>query len=406
VNPQNRVAIAIYSTLLALIIVNALVISVPKTYDIESPIHDGFSVLAAERKEIKKKHIIYGFLPYWKLNDTEFLQLNKITDIAYFGLYIEADGTIRKKDDEGFIDPGYNNWKNNENLDTLIASAGDVGTNVAVSIISHRDETTDSFLMCESCWDTLANELIFELNQKGLKDVNFDFEYGEYTDEKYADQYTKLVGYMNERLDASFGDSYVTVATFADSFVKPRVTKVDDLALVADGIFIMAYDFHRPTSDSAGPVAPLGGAGIHAEYDINTMVKDYTKNIPPNKLILGVPYYGYNWVVDQRIPYASRIEGNDAIGYSESQTYAMVMDTVLEVNPAVLWDETAQTPYFSYISPNTGSERMVYFENVDSLRAKYQLAKDLDFAGVGIWALGYDGGYQELWDLLNAEFIL
>jgi spore germination protein YaaH len=49
--------------------------------------------------------------------------------------------------------------------------------------------------------------------------------------------------------------------------------------------------------------------------------------------------------------------------------------------------------------------RQVYFENERSLRAKYELIKANDLAGVGIWALGYDGGYQELWNLLKEQFV-
>ena len=32
------------------------------------------------------------------------------------------------------------------------------------------------------------------------------------------------------------------------------------------------------------------------------------------------------------------------------------------------------------------------------------MAKDKNLRGVGIWALGYDKGYQDLWNLLGEEF--
>jgi spore germination protein len=76
------------------------------------------------------------------------------------------------------------------------------------------------------------------------------------------------------------------------------------------------------------------------------------------------------------------------------------------VKPNIQWDSTAQAPFFYYYSANSGRYRMVYFENPDSLRAKYRLVKDKELGGVGIWALGYDGGYQELWKLLGKEFKL
>jgi spore germination protein YaaH len=168
----------------------------------------------------------------------------------------------------------------------------------------------------------------------------------------------------------------------------------------------MAYDFHYPNSDRAGPVAPINKVEDYTSYDINQMLKDYLKTIPPNKIILGVPYYGYNWVVESQTPYALRIPGDDYVGYSISQTYEDVAETILEINPEILWDESAKVPYFTYVSPTNGSYRMVYFENPDSLREKYKLVNSNNLGGVGIWALGYDGGYQELWNLLEKEFIL
>jgi spore germination protein YaaH len=371
-----------------------------------SPFADTFSIFSLLNNQPRPKYTVYGFLPYWNLDKAEFLQLNKITDLAYFGLNITADGTFKKFTDTGETDPGYNNWKNNENLNDLIKKAKKNGTNVALTIISHDDAISDQFLNCPQCWETLSTSIIAELNSKELKDVNLNFEYSTYTEQETADKYTQLTAFINRKLDEKYGDSKVVVSTFADSNIKPRVTDINDLSKVADALFIMGYDFHRPDSDQAGPVAPIGGAGVHAEYDLQTMIKDYLSAAPASKLIMGVPYYGYNWVVDSTNAYADRIPGNDSIGFSQSQTYEDVMETIRRVNPIIAWDDLGKVPYFTYISPETGSTRQVYYENTESLKEKYRLVKSNGFSGVGIWALGYDGGYQELWQLLEEEFIL
>ena len=88
-----------------------------------------------------------------------------------------------------------------------------------------------------------------------------------------------------------------------------------------------------------------------------------------------------------------------------SQTYAAIMDNLLELEPEVMWDELGQVPYFTYVSPETGSQREVYFENTDSLGIKYDLINQNNFGGVGIWALGYDEGYVGLWNMLYEKFI-
>lgn len=400
------ILITLYSLVILFIVLNIFLSTLSNKYrsEIIKPKSDTFSVLAASLENKAQKYIVYGFLPYWSLDQAEYFQLDKLTDISYFALQIEKDGSIRKILDDGTIDPGYYSWRNSKNLENLINQAQKHNVKFAVTIISHEDEISDYFLNCRSCWSTFISELENEMGFRDIKDVNLDFEYVEYADEDIANKYTEFVGFVNKELDARHGNSFVVVSTFADALIKPRITNPSDLSKAADGLFLMAYDFHRPTSDNAGPIAPIGGAGTYHEYDMQTMLQDYMAVAPTTKLILGVPYYGYNWVVNSYQPYAIRLIGNDYIGYSLSQRYADVMETQLEYRPQILWDEIAQAPYFTYVSNKTGSIRQVYFENIDSLRIKYRLAKDLNLAGVGIWALGYDRGYQELWKLLSEEF--
>jgi spore germination protein YaaH len=375
---------------------------------IVSPFGNSFSVysfLSEERVE-KPDYIVYGFLPYWRLEKIKYLHLDKLTDIAYFGLNINPDGSIKKTTKEGTIDPGYNQWKNNPNLDELIKEAKDLGIRFSLTVISHEDDVSDAFLNCETCWNILLTELTQELDSKKIKDVHLNFEYVSLTDESTADKYTAFVDFINKSLDEKYGDSYVVVSTFGDSFKKPRVTKVQDLEKVADGIFIMAYDFHYRGSDRTGPVSPIGGAGINGNYDISTMLKDHLAQIPPNKLIMGVPYYGYDWLVDSPLPNSRRVDGNDDIGFSKSQTYGNAMELIIKYQPYVQWDALGMSPFFVYNDAETDALRQIYYENEDSLKIKYELIKQNNLAGVGIWALGYDGGYQELWQLLGSEFIM
>jgi spore germination protein YaaH len=373
--------------------------------DLVSPLSTSFSIFSVfEQDTDPPSHTIYGYLPYWGLGKIKYLQLDKLTDIAYFGLYLNADGTFKQTLEDGTTEPGYAGWRSNKDLEKLILESKKSGVRVSLTVISHADEISDEFLNCASCWAAFVENLETELNYHHIKNVNLNFEYVEPVSLAVASKYTKFVAYTNSRLDALYEDSYLVVSTFADSFIRSRVTDVEELSKVSDALFIMGYDFHRPTSDTAGPVAPVGGADVHAEYDITTMLADYLASSPPNKLILGVPYYGYNWVVEKNSSYAKRIEGTDDIGFSQSQIYADIMADVAELAPTVLWDDLGQVPYFTYVSPSTGSTRQVYFENKESLRIKYSLAKEYGLAGVGIWALGYDGARQELWDLLAEEF--
>src|SRR5580704_13652034 len=45
----------------------------------------------------------------------------------------------------------------------------------------------------------------------------------------------------------------------------------------------------------------------------------------------------------------------------------------------------------------------MYYEDVTSIGAKYDLANRSNLRGAGIWALGYDDGHTELWDLIGSH---
>jgi spore germination protein len=356
------------------------------------------------------KKIIFGYLPYWSVSKIKFLQTDKLTDIAYFGLRLNADGTFFSKTDKNEPDPGYDYWHNDKDLADYIKYAQKNGVRVSLTVISHDDEISDKFLDCESCWVTLFESLKNEMKIHNVSDVNMNFEYVDFQDKEKRDKYTKLIQYLNTELDKTYGSSYFTVATFADSFVQERVTDVESLGKIADGLFIMAYDFHNVNSDNAGPGAPLSGKGDKWSYDLTTMTADYLRVVPPNKILLGIPYYGINYVVENTNAYAKRIPnddddlGEDEKNKSQTQAYSDVMNTISELNPHIYWDDSAKTPYFTYKSPETGALRQVFYEDEKSIAAKFDLVDKNGLGGIGIWALGYDGGYQELWGLIADKF--
>lgn len=394
------VYIIFLNLLFALIFV---VIKINHAKIIHSPIGYTIQVLNS-MVSTKPYKTVYGYLPYWTLSNYEYLQYDKLTDIAYFGLIVDENGNFKTRDSEGNVESGYKAWKQDERLQEVIINSKIWKIRFALTIIMQNDDEIQSFLDCRECWNTLLDNTIAELSEKGLKDVNLDFEQVGPSDEDLALKYADFAGFMNSELDKKFGDSKVVVAAFADSYKKPRITQPELLAKAVDGIFIMAYDFHYVESDNSGPVAPLEGAPDRYDYDVQTSVKDYKKAISSSKLILGVPYYGYNFLTENLTPGSKRVPGSDAAGFSIPQYYAVIKDSKDIPQTKIKFDEVAKSPYITYVSPITGSNRVLYFENAESLKLKYEFAKAQELQGVGIWALGYDGDYPELWKVLGDEF--
>jgi hypothetical protein len=67
----------------------------------------------------------------------------------------------------------------------------------------------------------------------------------------------------------------------------------------------------------------------------------------------------------------------------------------------MLWDDISKTPWTKW---NVGEWNQLWYDNDSSLGLKYDLAIQKNLMGVGMWALGYDGERQELWNLIDMKF--
>jgi hypothetical protein len=153
---------------------------------------------------------------------------------------------------------------------------------------------------------------------------------------------------------------------------------------------IMGYDYYWSGSANAGSVAPLEGGN----YNVNKSVHTFLQDIPKEKLTLGVPYYGYEW------PTQDDTRLSATTGQGTALTYVKMRDAASLYGRK--WDGTWKTPWYAYQS--SGQWYQGHYDDNESLAYKYDLVLATDIAGIGIWALGYDPGATELWDLIRSKF--
>lgn len=367
------------------------------------PLDNSYSVLGKHSvfRDYLGSSRVYVFLPYWSIDDRD-LNLDYITDFSYFGVHIDSKARIITNDGS------YKKWRESKKLASAIKAIRKSGGNVSLTLICQEDDTLDSILSCEECWEDLAKDVEKELKWAGIKDINVDFEYSGYTSPENAQSYTRMVGMLNERLDKDIGGSFVVVSAYADSADRSekkdvRLADPKSLAKVSDALFIMAYDFHRPTSSNAGPVSPLDGSYTTTKLNLTKTLESYLKVVPGSKLILGLPFYGYDWVVEDETPMSARIEGSDAIGFSKVKTYAEIINLLVSKNIKPEFHDSSKSYFVNYVDPETGSKRQIWYDNAESLKPKITLASKNNLLGVGVWALGYEGGYADLWKAFKSR---
>lgn len=204
------------------------------------------------------------------------------------------------------------------------------------------------------------------VQEKGYRVVNVDFEYVLAEDRQaFADFVRRL------RILLNLYGIRVTVALApktSDSQPGLLYEGMDYAALgeAANGVFLMTYEWGY-TYGVNMPVAPIDQVRRVAEYALT--------RIPREKIILGIPNYGYDWP----LPYVRGTTKAQSIGYTEAIRLAV------DHGVPIHYDETAQSPWFRYWQ--YGIQHEVWFEDIRSLKAKFDLMDELGLPGAGYWQL-------------------
>ncbi len=346
-----------------------------------------------------------GFAPSWQLDKMQSVRLDLLTDVIYFNLTVDDQGNFATKNAKGEDDEGWASW-NAAPANDLIAKSQIMGANTGLTIALLRNEKIKTFLASESDQDKLVEATITQVKRKHLKLINLDFEYtGEPPDDLPA-KFSAFVSRMNQELDAKVPGIELDMNLMARSGRDPKLFEIEKLNQSIDKFIVMSYDYYTGGSDSAGPIAPMNGYSTKKYFfDVTTTYSDLSKLISQDKIIMGVPYYGYDWPVkDKTNPRSLALAQSDANGYVETLSYGRARSEANFSGENCHFDELAQQEWCGYTDQKTGKDRVAWFENTESIKVKYDFAKSQNLAGIGIWSLGYDRDYPELWNIMKETF--
>lgn len=370
--------------------------------DFVSPVTTQFEPLhpLAETKGNKE---VFGFAPFWTFNKLSNIDFETLTTLAYFGVPVTVTGDLDR------TDQGYITFKSKQ-ATNLFKKAHASGTRVVLTLTQMNNWPIQALLDDPIAQENAINQAVTEVESRGVDGINVDFEYNGDPGPVYRKKFTTFVNNLTQEMHAVNPNSKVTVSVYAASVKDPKIYDIPELAKVSDGIFMMAYDFATVGADQAMPTAPLYG---HKEgtywYDVSTAVDDFLKVMPAEKLILGVPWYGYNYLVYEPGVKAETRPYYTWKGQPTSQSYDIAQDNIKPGMPNISdykegWDEAGQVGWKAYYRSDTGTWRMIFLEDPKSLGIKYDFVKDKNLAGVGIWALGFDHNKNELWEVLKNKF--
>ena len=340
---------------------------------IESPRQDTSEpIIDKQNRSTTPSREVFGYHPYWMGTAWQNYNYNLISTISYFS--VEATATGDLSDLHGWPVVGLINLAHSYGVDVVLC----------VTLFNNGDLIT--LLSNPSYRQNLIDNLLTQVQAGNADGVNIDFESFPPSQKQNMVQF---ITDLTNTFHAEIPGSKITLAT-------PAVDWNDGwdynaLATISDGLFIMGYDYYYSGSSTTGPNAPLSGNG----YTVSWTIDDYLNktNNQSDKLIIGCPYFGFEW------PASSGSSGSSTTDNGSAKFYAEMEGNALSYGK--LWHESSQTPWYRYQNPNWIQG---WYDDSLSLSLKYDFAIENDLLGVGIWAMGYDGNNLELWDLLSAKF--
>jgi spore germination protein YaaH len=326
-------------------------------------------------KKLELSRKVFGWHPYWASSSAYLsYDYNILTHLAYFSYETDT------------LTGGYktiNGWDQTP----VIEYAHQRGVKVVLTVTNFGTAANHALLR-----DTLKQIKMIQTITNLLKSrngdgVNFDFELVSLA---HRSNLVAFIRRATKAIKAELPAAEISMATpavdWSGSWDLPA------LAGLCDYLIVMGYDYYWSSSTTAGPVSPLAGEN----YNITKTVESYlTGGVPPQKLMLGIPWFGYNW------PVISSARKATATGKATSLT-AVAAETLAQ-NYGKTFDQSTKVPWISF-KEGTNQYRQVWYDDATSYGLKFELVVHNNLAGIGIWALSYENGKPELWQGIQSAF--
>ena len=213
--------------------------------------------------------------------------------------------------------------------------------------------------------------------------INLDFENVYLKDKDALTQFVRELAPMLREQGLTFSVD-VNIPDGSDTW--SRCYDTPSIAAAADYVNLMAYDQHGAKSQAAGSVSQLSWV----EANLKKLIE--RDKVPPEKIILGIPFYTRIWEMDgQNAPKGGKPVNSSAVGMNTA------IGRVFDNNADVEWD-TDSGQFFCVYKLN-GKLYHVWLEEPHSVNLRSALAHRYALAGVSAWSRNFV--IPEIWDVLN-----
>lgn len=327
-------------------------------------------VLLIPKDEANKKTIDVNGYCYPNINRDILRQtLPYLTFLSIFSYSALSDGTLSSINDEELIRIA----KEFRTAPVMVVTNTVEGSGFDSDLA--RTILTDS-----SVRSMLISNIVSTARSKGYSGVDIDFEY------IYPSNRTDYNNFLTE-LKAALTPYNLSLSTA----IAPKLSatqvgtlyEAHDYAFhgkVADRVIIMTYEWGY----LYGP--PLAVAPYS---EVKKVISYAVTEIPSEKILMGMPNYGYDWTLPYR-------EGTAA----DILSINSAMLRAVNENADIEYNESSEAPFFEYTKD--GQNHIVWFENARSTMARLELINDYNLGGVSYWTIG--SLFTQNWRIIDSMF--
>ena len=331
-------------------------------------------VIAGEpplQPEIATNAYVYPFADEETIRTT----LPYLTYLSIFSYGIEPDGSlVMLNGDEWLIELARQYGATPVMMLTSLSQEGYFSNELAMQVLSNA-QVQD--ILIDNIADTMA--------EKGYGAVDVDFEY---ISNEYAEAYAAFLAKLREKVEPLGFEVFAALAPKKSADQSGLLYEGHDYRLIGDAVDavqLMTYEW----GFTYGP--PMA---VSPMYEVRDVVDYALSEIDNDKIMLGVPNYGYDWP----LPYVPGTTAATPLGNQAALRLAK------EVRAEIQYDPMSQAPFFRYfdVRGEKPVEHIVWFEDAKSVLAMLDLVEEKDLKGIGVWnAMRY---FPQLWLVLNETF--
>ena len=331
---------------------------------------------------------VYTWYPYWMGDVWKSYDFNLISSISFLSYNIDPKTG-------SYLNPAQiKQWRETDLLD----SAKIHKTKVLLSLALEGEENHLEFLKNEKAWTTTLDSITVLLKERDADGIEVEFiDIPLDLEPKFLD----FVAQLKENLSYRFITKKLTLSLVIPASPDKFPFDLRKLDESVDLFIVKGLDYHEEDGTVAA-VAPLRNETAGGPSLENTLLTYLDRGLNAEKSILALPLYGSQWAGTfdpEEGFYTTNFERK--VTLSEVNRVFQSKDSIYKIEPTL--DETTMTQYFFLeFQDNTSIEG--WYDDSLTLSKKMDYALVNKFKGVGLWALGYDLGKNEVWDVVAKKF--